>query len=56
MLGDGVYHLSMKQVLNEVDFAPLFLDSAHLRPPGHVLIADAVVEKLRSEGVIPIAK
>ncbi len=56
LLGDGVYHLSMKQVLNKVDFAPLFLDSAHLRPPGHALIGGAVVEKLHSEGVIPIAK
>jgi hypothetical protein len=56
LLGDGVYHLSMKQILMDTDFAPLFLDSAHLRPPGQALIADAVVEKLRQEGVIAATK
>jgi len=56
MLGDGVYFLSMKEILRKTDFAPLFSDGTHLRPAGHSLIADAVVEKLRQEGIVPAVK
>jgi len=54
MLGAGVYFLSMKDVLQKTNFAPLFTDGTHLRPDGHALIAAAVVEKLRQEGVIAV--
>jgi hypothetical protein len=53
LLGDGVYFLSMKQLLQRINFAPLFFDdNTHLRPPGHVFIANAVVGKLRQEKII----
>jgi hypothetical protein len=51
-IGDGVYHLSMKQILEGTDFASLFADGAHLRPPGHERMATAIVEKLRQEGLV----
>ena len=53
MLGNGVYLLSMKQILGATNFAEFYTgDGTHLRPNGHELIAAAVVEKLRQEGVI----
>jgi len=57
LLGNGVYFLSMKQLLQQINFAPLFFDdNTHLRPPGHVFIAEAVVEKLRQEGIVASVK
>jgi hypothetical protein len=57
LLGNGVYFLSMKQLLQRTDFAPLYFDdNTHLRPPGHVLIADAVVEKLLQEKIVTAEK
>ena len=56
MLGDGVYFLSMKKILQKTNFAPLFSDGTHLHPPGHEIIADAVVEKLRLEGIVTAVK
>lgn len=52
LISKGVYHLSMKQILEGTDFASLFADPAHLRPPGHERIAAAIVEKLRQEGLV----
>lgn len=51
-IGKGVYHLSMKQILEGTDFAPLFADGAHLRPPGHERLAAAIVGKVRQEGLV----
>ncbi|MGA2854615.1 MAG: hypothetical protein ABSE90_10870 [Verrucomicrobiota bacterium] len=56
MLGDGVYFLSLKQILQKTDFAPLFSDGTHLRPPGHAFVADAVVEKLLEEKIVTAGK
>jgi hypothetical protein len=56
MLGDGVYFLSMKQILQNTNFAPLFSDGTHLHPPGHAVIADAVVEKLLQEKITASGK
>jgi lysophospholipase L1-like esterase len=46
----------MKQILQDTDFAPLFSDGTHLRPPGHERIADAVVKKLLREGIVVTGK
>jgi lysophospholipase L1-like esterase len=57
LLGDGVYFLSMKQLLQQTDFAPLFFDdNTHLRPPGHIFIADAIVRKLQQEKIVRAGK
>jgi hypothetical protein len=53
LLGPGVYFLSMKQVLKETDYPPLFSDGTHLHPPGHAFLADAIIKKLREENLIP---
>ena len=56
LIGDRVHFLSMKQILQDTDFAPLFSDGTHLRPPGHERIADAVVKKLLREGIVVTGK
>jgi len=56
LIGDGVHFLSMKQILQDTDFAPLFSDGTHLRPPGHERIADAVVKKLLRERIVTTGK
>ena len=38
--------LSMKESLSGMDFVPLFMDNAHLHPPGHAVLAKMIVEKL----------
>jgi hypothetical protein len=38
--------LSMKESLSGVDFAPLFMDNAHLLPAGHRLLAEMIAAKL----------
>ncbi len=53
LLGPGVYFLSMKQILSPVDYAPLFIDGTHLHPPGHAILADAIIAKLREEKLLP---
>ncbi len=52
LVGPGVYSLSMKEILKDKDYAPLFSDGTHLRPPGHALMTDVIVEKLRREAVL----
>jgi hypothetical protein len=52
LLGQGVYHLSMKRIFQGGDFAGLFADGSHVFPPGHERIAAAVAEKLRQEGLV----
>jgi lysophospholipase L1-like esterase len=52
MLGDGVYFLSMKDILQKTDFVTLYSDGTHLHPPGQALIADAVLKKLLAEKII----
>ena len=42
----GVEVLSMKDALSETNFAPLFMDTAHLRPEGHQVLAHAIAEKI----------
>jgi hypothetical protein len=38
--------LSMKESLSPMDFAPLFMDNAHLHPAGHQVIAELIATKL----------
>ena len=53
MIGDGVYFLSMKHILQATNFTALYTgDGTHLRPDGHALIADAVVQKLLEEKIV----
>jgi len=47
----GVEVLTMKEVLAGADFAPLFMDTAHLNGRGHEILARAIAEK-----ITPIAK
>lgn len=47
----GVDVLTMKDVLSGTDFAPLFMDTAHLNGRGHEILARAIAEK-----ITPIAK
>ena len=49
--GPGVDVLTMKEVLSATDFAPLFMDTAHLNGRGHEILARAIAEK-----ITPIAK
>ena len=48
--------LSMKDALSGTDFAPLFLDTAHLRPEGHQVIARAIAEKIAAPPPQPAVK
>lgn len=56
MLGDGVYFPSMKEILQKTNFISLYSDGTHLRPPGHALIADAVVKELLQEKIAAAGK
>ncbi|MEO6784605.1 MAG: SGNH/GDSL hydrolase family protein [Chthoniobacteraceae bacterium] len=46
LVSPEVAMLSMKESLSGMDFAPLFMDNAHLHAPGHLVLAKAIVEKL----------
>ena len=56
LAGDGVYFLSMKKLLQPLNFEPLFADGAHLFPPGHEIIAKAVVEQMKREGLVAVTR
>jgi hypothetical protein len=48
LAGEGVYHLSMKEVFSSLpDAASYFSDSGHLKPAGHLLMARAIVRKMQ---------
>lgn len=51
LAGQGVYHLSMRDILAPLDYKALFADTSHLRADGHKVIAEAIVRKLLAEGV-----
>ena len=38
--------LPMKESLSGMNFAPLFMDTAHLRPEGHRILTRAIAEKI----------
>ena len=42
----GVDILTMKDALPRTDFAPLFMDTAHLKAPGHEILARAIAAKI----------
>ena len=44
--GDGVFHLSMKAVFQDMDFHSLFVDSSHLLTEGHEKLAMALADKI----------
>ena len=48
--------LSMKDALSGTDFAPLFMDTAHLRPEGHRVLARAIAEKIAAQLPQPALK
>jgi hypothetical protein len=57
MLGKGVYFLSMKQILQATNFTAFYTgDGTHLRPEGHALIADAVVNMLLKDKIVTVGK
>lgn len=48
LAGEGVYHLSMKEVFSSLpDPRSYFSDSGHLKPSGHLLMAQAIVRKIQ---------
>ena len=48
LAGEGVYHLSMKEVFAHLpEGRAYFSDSGHLKEPGHLLLAKAIVGKIR---------
>lgn len=48
LAGEGVYHLSMKDVFSHLPEARShFSDSGHLKPSGHLLLAQAIVRKIQ---------
>lgn len=51
--GEDVSVLSMKGVLSPLDWPPLFADSAHLRPDGHRVLAEALARELAAKGLVP---
>ena len=53
---NGVFHLSMKQVLQSLEFEPLYADRSHLRAEGHEVMAKAIVRKLIDSGIISLKK
>lgn len=55
LAGDGVYHLSIKEILSPLDYPSLFADGSHLRAEGHKIVAEAIAKKLLAEGVVPPA-
>jgi hypothetical protein len=53
---NGVFHLSMKQVLENLEFEPLYADRSHLRAEGHEVMAKAIVRKLIDSGIVSLKK
>lgn len=50
LAGEGVYHLSMKEVFSSLPNArSYFSDSGHLKKSGHLLLAHAIIRKIRQE-------
>ncbi|MDD2901706.1 MAG: hypothetical protein PHU44_04670 [Syntrophales bacterium] len=48
LTGQGVYHLSMKEVFSPLPHArSYFSDSGHLKRSGHLLLAQAIIGKIR---------
>ncbi|MEQ1851584.1 MAG: hypothetical protein ABMA01_08330 [Chthoniobacteraceae bacterium] len=47
--------LSMKELLSGMDFAPLFMDNAHLKAEGHLVLARAILERVTQAGMAPSA-
>lgn len=47
-----VAHLSMREVFRDADLASTFADSAHVRPPGHGILAAAIEARIREAGWI----
>jgi hypothetical protein len=45
-VGPGVNVLTMKEVLSATDFAPLFIDTAHLNGRGHEILAREITGKI----------
>jgi hypothetical protein len=52
----GVYHVSMKEVLQNEDYPPLFSDGAHMRPDGHKVMAEALARFLTTNRVVTAQK
>ena len=52
----GVLHLSMKQVLENLDFQTLYSDRSHLRDEGHEAMSKAIVQKLIDSGIVSLKK
>lgn len=53
MRAEGAATLSMKELLSRRDWPPLFADGSHLRPDGHMVLAESLAESLRREKWVP---
>jgi len=51
-VGQGVLHLSMKQVFENLEFQSLYSDRSHLRAEGHEAMSQAIVNKLIDSGIV----
>ena len=51
--GPSVKVLSMKEALSTTDFAPLFMDTAHLNAAGHEVLAGKIAASLEAGGMLP---
>ena len=53
MLGEGVYKVSMQDLFStQPDLKQFFVDTQHLRPPGHELLAKGIIAELQKQKVI----
>lgn len=52
----GVYHFSMKEALTGQDYAAIYADGSHMRPPGHQLMAEALARFIQTNGLAKAKK
>jgi hypothetical protein len=55
-VSDGVFHLSMKQVFENLEFERFYSDGSHLRTEGHKEMAKAIARKLIDSQIVFLNK
>jgi lysophospholipase L1-like esterase len=55
LAGDGIFLVSMAEVFRPLDAAALFADGAHLRPTGHAILAQRILDRLLAQGIVRAA-
>ncbi|MEI7729227.1 MAG: SGNH/GDSL hydrolase family protein [Verrucomicrobiota bacterium] len=53
LVGDGVYHLSMKEALIRAGMTNDFMDSAHMNPPAHTAMGKAIADLVQEKQLVP---